>query len=82
MPGYDEFLHATLEILRGQVAADKRVTPTAHIQNDLGLDSLAVMEVVADLEDRFELTIPTEILAQICTAEDVAAALCKLSEVA
>jgi acyl carrier protein len=53
------------------------VTPTADSQivADLGLDSLAVMEVIADLEDLFGLTIPDEALQKIETIQDVSAAL-------
>jgi len=36
------------------------------------------MEVVADIEDRFEVNIPGEMLAGIATVEDVAKALVKL----
>ena len=42
------------------------------ITADLGVDSLAVMEIVADLEDSFELTFPDEELPTIKTVADVA----------
>ncbi len=36
------------------------------------------MEVVADIEDRFSVTIPTDMLSNFATVEDVARALIKL----
>ncbi|MCW5836000.1 MAG: hypothetical protein KIS78_26605, partial [Labilithrix sp.] len=45
-----------------------------------GLDSLGVMELVADVEDRFSVTIPNEVLGDISTVEDIARALVKLQE--
>ena len=42
---------------------------------DLGLDSLAVMEVVADIEDKFKLTIDDEDLQAVTTVGDVVHAI-------
>ena len=41
------------------------------ITADLGVDSLAVMEIVAELEDTFDLTFPDEDLPNIKTVNDV-----------
>lgn len=35
-----------------------QVTPTAHFQNDLGLDSLDSVEIVMALEEEFGFEIP------------------------
>ena len=79
MTTYDETLKVTTEILKKHVDADRAIRPNDHIQNDLGLDSLGVMELVADIEDRFSVTIPNDVLSDIATVEDVAKALVKLS---
>ena len=75
---YDETLKVTTEIWKKHVEADRTIRPSDHIQNDLGLDSLGVMELVADIEDRFSVTIPNEVLSDMSTVEDVARALMKL----
>jgi acyl carrier protein len=77
---YDETLKVTTEILKNHVDLGRAIAPTDHIQHDLGLDSLGVMEVVADIEDKFEVTIPTETLSTVATVEDVARALVKLQK--
>jgi acyl carrier protein len=67
-----------------QVAREARPNVEAHVtldsslERDLGLDSLGVMELVADIEDRFAVTIPNDVLSDIATVEDVAKALVKL----
>ncbi len=71
MATYEESLKITTEILRTHVDPSHAIRPDDHIQNDLGLDSLAVMEVVADIEDRFNVTIPSDALTHIATVEDV-----------
>jgi len=78
MASYDETLEITTEILKKHVDGDRAIRPNDHIQNDLGLDSLGVMELVADIEDRFHVTIPNDVLTDISTVEDVAKALVKL----
>lgn len=78
MASYEETLQVTREIIAKHVELDRPIRPEDHIQNDLGLDSLGVMEVVADIEDRFEVQIPTEALSEFATVDDVAKALAKL----
>ena len=51
------------------------VNEKSHLVADLGIDSLGVMEVIADIEDRFKLTIPDEALRDVDTIADVAKAI-------
>lgn len=80
MASYEEMLQVTTDILKVHLDADTAVRPNDHIQNDLGLDSLGLMEVVADIEDRFNIQVPNETLATFGTVEDVARALLKLTQ--
>lgn len=75
---YDETLKITIEVLKKHVDAERAIRPSDHIQNDLNLDSLGVMELVADVEDRFAVSIPNDMLSDIATVEDIAKALMKL----
>jgi acyl carrier protein len=81
MTTYDETLKATTDILAKHVEPGRPIRATDHMQNDLGLDSLAVMEVVADIEDRFNVVIPNEMLTNMATVEDVTKALMRLHPV-
>jgi acyl carrier protein len=78
MPSYEQSLAITEELLRRHVELDRPIRPGDHIQNDLGLDSLGVMELVADIESRFDVSIPSEMFTSIATVEDVARAVVKL----
>ena len=60
-----------------QVPRDS-ISEETKLRTDLGLDSLAVMELVADAEDRFRVTIPNEILTELVTVDDVARAIHRL----
>jgi acyl carrier protein len=75
MRSYEETLAITIEILQSHLDGDRAISSTDHIQHDLGLDSLGIMEVIADVEDRFEVSIPSDALTDIATVEDTARAL-------
>jgi acyl carrier protein len=78
MRSYDESLEATCELLRRHVVDGRPIHPQDHIQNDLGLDSIDVMELVSDVEARFDVNIPSEMFERIATLEDVARAVTAL----
>lgn len=46
--------------------------PTTNIVRDLQLDSLAVMDFIMSLEDRFEIVIPLDRVAEVETLGDLA----------
>ncbi|KAA6438228.1 phosphopantetheine-binding protein [Dyadobacter flavalbus] len=43
------------------------ITADAHLERDLGLDSLDTVDLVIDIEDRFHITIPDEDYLQLQT---------------
>lgn len=47
------------------------IRPESDIQEDLGADSLAVMEIVMALEEEFEIEIPDSVTANIKTVKDI-----------
>lgn len=72
MSSYDEALKITCDLLRRHVDETRPIRPSDHIQNDLGLDSLSVMELLSDVETRFGVDIPSDLFEQIATVQDVA----------
>ena len=54
------------------------VTASSRIKDDLGLDSLAVMNFVMVLEDRFDVSIPIDSLNDIKTVGDLARVISEL----
>jgi acyl carrier protein len=78
MSSYDESLQITCELVRRHLDGAREIRPSDHIQNDLGLDSLGVMEFVSDVESHFGISIPSEMFERISTVEDVARVVSKL----
>ncbi len=52
------------------VEADE-VTNEANIQDDLGADSLDVVDLITTIEDEFDLSIPDEAVEEIKTVGDI-----------
>ena len=49
---------------------EKDVTPEASFTNDLGADSLDIVELIMDLEKEFDVTIPETEAENIATVGD------------
>ncbi|HEY6291899.1 MAG TPA: acyl carrier protein [Terriglobia bacterium] len=49
---------------------ESEVTPTAHFVDDLGADSLDIVELVMTFEETFEIEIPDEEAEKILTVKD------------
>ena len=60
------------EILAAQFDAEKDdLTMSTNIQDDLGADSLDVVEVLMSIEDEFDVEIPDEAIETIKTIGDL-----------
>ncbi len=71
-----ESIRSELSTLLGQHAQPGTdITETSHLVGDLGIDSLGVMEILADSEDKFHLHIPDDALKEVETVADVTAAI-------
>jgi acyl carrier protein len=59
------------QIIVEQLGVDEaEVTPTAHFIDDLGADSLDIVELVMAFEEAFEIEIPDEDAEKIQTVKD------------
>lgn len=54
------------------------ITAQSHLIRDLGLDSLQSFEMLSDLEDHFDVTIPMDLFSSAETLEDVARSVLKV----
>jgi acyl carrier protein len=51
---------------------EKPITGHTVIAKDLTIDSLAIMDMVMELEDRFDVSIPMSVIAEIHTVDQLA----------
>ena len=73
MSSKDEVLQQIFDIITPMVPKDgPPVTADLDLVNDLGLDSIKVMEILETLEDSFDISIPINILPAVRTVNDLA----------
>ncbi|MGH9453519.1 MAG: acyl carrier protein [Terriglobia bacterium] len=61
------------QLIVEQLGVDEQeVTPSAHIIDDLGADSLDIVELVMTFEESFSIEIPDEDAEKIQTVKDAA----------
>lgn len=70
MTTYDRVKKVIVERLE---VSEEEVTPEASFVEDLGADSLDVVELVMELEEEFDIEIPDEDAEKIQTVKDAVA---------
>ncbi len=64
-----KIIHALADYLKRDPAS---ITEAHHLRDDLGLDSMAVIELLFEIEDRFKIQIPDQDLPGLSTVGSVA----------
>ncbi|MES1936071.1 acyl carrier protein [Salinisphaera hydrothermalis] len=72
---YDEIYTHLHELLVPYVPAGAKIEPQTKLVDDLGLDSVQVMEVLMELEDRLDTSIPMNFLPDVETMDDLVKAM-------
>jgi acyl carrier protein len=68
----DQEINSVQDILMTELALQRdQITPEADIQNDLGADSIEMVNIVMNLEERFAIVIPDEVSERIRKVEDI-----------
>jgi acyl carrier protein len=67
----ENMLQQIYQILQPFVPEGQAIKPETDLVAELGLDSLKVMKILEDVEDRFDISIPLNILPDVRTVEDL-----------
>ena len=80
MGDYQDILDQLFELIKPSVKDGRKLEEDTDLVSDLGLDSLKVMTLVEEVEDKFDISIPLNILANVRTIKDFALQLQQLTE--
>lgn len=80
MNAYEEILTQLYELLKPSLKDGQKLGEDTDLVADLGLDSLRVMTLVEEVEDRLDMSIPLNVLANVRTIKDFALQLQQLTE--
>ena len=78
MPGYQEICSRLCELLRPFAAEGQEISEDTELVADLELSSLKIMDLLMEIEDHFDITVPMNILPDVRTVRDLATQLEKL----
>lgn len=70
---YEEILEKVISELSTLTSSDVRLTEESELVTELGLDSFKVMDLLMDIEDEFDISMPVNLLADVHTVKDLAA---------
>jgi acyl carrier protein len=69
-----------IDIIVEQLSVDKdKVVPSASFVDDLGADSLDLVELIMAMEEAFDIEIPDEVAEKITTVQDAIDHVSKVS---
>jgi acyl carrier protein len=71
----DDVRTLIFDTLRSSLNKPVELTDQTNIANDLGLDSVAVMDFVMEVEDRLDITVPLDRIAEVETLGDLVGAI-------
>jgi acyl carrier protein len=66
-----EIRDVIFETMRSLLRQPVELTDQTNIANDLGLDSVAVMDFVMEIEDRLNVSVPLDRIAEVQTLGDL-----------
>ena len=72
MPDYNEHLSIILTILKQFSKPGNIIDEQSELVTGLGLTSLQVMELIENIEDHYDISIPLNILPDVRTVGDLA----------
>lgn len=72
MATYDQIVEEIVKSIKEIVSTDVDIDETTDLISDLEFDSLKVMNLMEDIEDRYDISVPLNILADIRTVKDLA----------
>ena len=70
MKTYDSILQLVIELVKPLAPEGREVREDTDLVSDLEFDSLKVMNLIEQVEDRFDVSVPLNILPDIRTVRD------------
>ena len=69
---YDKVLATSVSIVSRLAQADTELSADTELQEDVGMTSLQVMDMVLEIEEEFDISFPLNRLPDIQTIKDLA----------
>lgn len=80
MADYQQILERLYAHLRSMAPEGTTLEEGTDLVSELGLDSVNVMDLLLEVEEDFDISVPLNVLADIRTPRDLARAIARLME--
>lgn len=78
MPSDNDIYDKICELLQPYNVKNKPISPTSGIMSDLEVDSTAVFDLIMELEDFYDISIPMEVITDVKTVGELVVAIREL----
>ena len=69
---YDEILQRLYHHLKKFCSPDVQITPETDLINELAIDSVKLLNLIMEVEDEFDISVPLNALADVQTVHELA----------
>ncbi len=69
---YDEIMQLLCDRLSGLTNTDAQITPETNMISQLSIDSIKLLNLIMEIEDTFDVSIPINALTDIHTVRELA----------
>lgn len=77
---HDEYVDEIIRLIRTVIDTELPLSAATGMVDGIGMSSMEVMELVEEIEDRFDLSIPLNDLERITSIGEMADTIVKLAE--
>jgi acyl carrier protein len=68
---YDEIMQLLCDRLSHLTASDIQITPESNLIGQLSIDSIKLLNLIMEIEDTFDISVPINALADVQTVRDL-----------
>ncbi|MDH5479284.1 MAG: acyl carrier protein [Nitrosomonas sp.] len=68
---YDETMQLLCDRLGSLVSSDTPITPESNLIGQLAIDSIKLLNLIMEIEDTFDISVPINALADVQTVRDL-----------
>ena len=72
MPDYEKIVAQLIKMIKAYAPDGLKIAEDTSLTSDLEFDSLKIMNLMEDIEDHYDISIPLNVLSEIRTVKDFA----------
>jgi len=72
MPDYEKLVEQLIAMIKAYTPDGLKIAEDTSLTSDLEFDSLKIMNLIEEIEDHYDISIPLNVLSEIRTVKDFA----------